>query len=122
MNTAVSHSDDDARRLRNWLVESDGALDPQAHVLRPDVVLRLSREILQESTPYRRTRRAVLASLEEIRRAQQEGLVRVLPRELPWLDRLQKQADALPEDEQEFIGEFMSSSEGISFLPAEYGL
>ncbi len=81
LNTAASHSDDDARRLRDWLVESDAGADPQAWVLRPDVVLRISEQIVQEITPYRRTRRAVLATLDEIRRAHQAGALEVADRD-----------------------------------------
>ncbi|MBI2946848.1 MAG: methanol--corrinoid methyltransferase [Verrucomicrobia bacterium] len=122
LNTASAHSSEDARRLRDWLVESDAALDPQAFVLRPDVVLRLSRRILEEPTPYGRTRRAILSTLEELHRAQANGRVRIPKREVPWLDALQQQADALPEQEEELIAQMLKSSETAPFLPAEYGL
>jgi methanol--5-hydroxybenzimidazolylcobamide Co-methyltransferase len=122
LNTAAAQSPGDARRMRDWLVESDAALDPQAHVLRPDVVLRLSREMLTESTPYLRTRRAVLATLEELRRAHRENGLKMHARELRWLDSLQAQADELPEDEEELITETLQSDEARRFLPEEYGL
>ena len=122
MNTASARSLEDARRLRDWLVESDAALDPQAFVLRPDAVLRLSREIMEEPTPYRRTRRAILAALEELARAHAKGRVKIPPREIPWLDTLRQQADALPEKEEKLIVEMLHSPEAASFLAAEYGL
>ncbi len=122
LNTAAARSEEDARRLRDWLVDSDAALDPQAHVLRPDVVLRLAQEIVLEPTPYRRTRRAVLATLAELQQAHQTRAVRIPPQEIRWLERLQRQADALPEDEQDLIASIMQTPEAAQFSPAEYGL
>ena len=122
MNTASSNSAQDARRLRDWLVESDAALDPQAWVLRPDVVLRLSSQIMAEGTPYRRTRRAILAALEELTRAHRKGRLKIPACETRWLDTLQRQADTLPEDDSTLVAEMVQSPEATSFLPGEYGL
>ncbi|MBI4663824.1 MAG: methanol--corrinoid methyltransferase [Verrucomicrobia bacterium] len=122
MNVAASRSKEDALRLRDWLVESDAALDPQAFVLRPDVVLRLSRAILEEPTPYLRTRRAVLEALATLRRAHASGQTRIPASELRWLDRLQKQADALPDDENQLTKEMLATPEAATFILEEYGL
>ena len=122
MNVAAGKSDADARRLRDWLVESDAALDPQAHVLRPDVVLRLAGKIISEPTPYLRTRRAVLEAVDELARAHQGGVLNLAPREVRWLDTLRKQADTLPEDERELTAEMFASPEFGAILPKEYGL
>lgn len=122
MNTASARSSADARQLRDWLVESDAALDPQAYVLRPDVVLRISSQIVQETTPYRQTRRAILATLDELRQARDQHRVRIHDREARWLDTLQRQADALPEDEETLTAEILQGPEAGNFLPEEYGL
>ena len=122
MNTAAARSPEDAWRLRDWLADSDAALDPQAWVLRPDVVLRLAREMMEESTPYLRTRRAAQAATAEIRRAFQAGQLRIPPRELPWLEKLQEQADCLPADEAQLGEEIRRSHWKAKFLPEEYGL
>jgi methanol--5-hydroxybenzimidazolylcobamide Co-methyltransferase len=122
MNTARACSAEDARRLRDWLVESDATLDPQAFVLRPDVVLRISAEIVQEATPYLRTRRAVQAAIEEIRQAHREGTLRIPANEIRWLDRLARQADALPESEEAFVTEMKAALKDTPYLPKEYGL
>jgi len=122
LNTAAAHSCSDARRLRDWLAESDAASDPQAWVLRPDVVMRLSREIIQETTPYRRTRRAMQAAIAEIRRACQAGELRISRRELRWLDTLEDQAHHLPAEEYQFWEEIRQTPWRARFLPEEYGL
>lgn len=121
MNVA-GREPEDARKLRDWLTESDAALDPQAYVLRPDVILRIGAQLLEESTAYRRTRRAMQSTLAELRQAQQAGRLRIVDKELRWLDSLQKTADALPENEEEFISEFLASYTNENFIPAEYGL
>jgi methanol--5-hydroxybenzimidazolylcobamide Co-methyltransferase len=122
MNVALACGDGDARRLRDWLVASDSAMDPQAYVLRPDVVLRLAQVIMGEPTPYLRTRRAILATLDELRQARDRGEVKIHAREVRWLDSLQEQADTLPEEEGELISEMLASDAAASFLPEEYGL
>ena len=50
--------------LRDMFVASDASLDPQAYILRPDVVLELAAEIVAEETPYLRVRRAAVSTLE----------------------------------------------------------
>jgi methanol--5-hydroxybenzimidazolylcobamide Co-methyltransferase len=103
MNTASAGGASSALTLRNWFVESDSHLDPQAYVLRPDVVVRLAGEIIQEETTYKRTRRAALATLETLRKAYSDGSVQLPANEVSWLNRLSRQADSLPEDEDQFL-------------------
>jgi methanol--5-hydroxybenzimidazolylcobamide Co-methyltransferase len=111
-----------AEQMRDWLTESDAALDPQAYVLRPDVVLRLSEVIAAEPTPYLRTRRAVAATLQELAEAAEKGEVKVPANETRWLDRFRRVADALPSDEEEFVADMRARLADAPYLPQEYGL
>jgi methanol---5-hydroxybenzimidazolylcobamide Co-methyltransferase len=122
MNTASKHGPAAARTLRDWWVESDAALDPQAYVLRPDVVLSISAEIVQEPTPYLRTRRAALCTLETLRAAAASGQVQTTKLEARWLDRLSKQAEALPVDENELIAALVPTLDRGKVHVEEYGL
>lgn len=122
MNVASGRSAEDARRLRDWLVESDYALDPQAYVLRPDVVLCIAREIMKEPTPYGRTRRAVQAAVQELTLASTQGTIILSDREKRWLSRYDNDAESLPENEEEFIQEMLSAPEASKFLKEEYGI
>ena len=99
----VASSQGRALVLRDWFVASDAGLDPQAHVLRPDVVLKLAAQIVAEPTGYRRVRTAARATLAELRTAYQDGAFTLTRAEIGWLNRLSKQAEQLPEDEDEFI-------------------
>jgi methanol---5-hydroxybenzimidazolylcobamide Co-methyltransferase len=122
MNTASGKGQAAARTLRDWWVESDSSFDPQAYVLRPDVVLRLSQQIIQEPTPYLRTRRAALATLAELRSATAQGLVQTTKLEQRWLDRLTRQADDLPEDEGALIASQLPTLDTDKVRVEEYGI
>jgi methanol---5-hydroxybenzimidazolylcobamide Co-methyltransferase len=103
MNTAAQSGLDGARQLRDWAAASDAGLDPQAFVLRPDVVLELAAEIIAEPTAYLRTRRAAQATLTRLRQAGDDGELVYSKIEQRWLERLSKAADELPDDETAFI-------------------
>ncbi len=105
MNTASAAGPEAARRLRDWCAASDANLDPQAYVLRPDVVLALAAEIIAEPTPYLRTRRAAQAVLARLRQAGQAGELTFSKLEQRWLDKLSRAADSLPAGEDEFIAQ-----------------
>ncbi|MHB1317769.1 MAG: methyltransferase MtaB domain-containing protein [Anaerolineae bacterium] len=120
MNTASARGQ--ALPLRDLFVASDAGLDPQAHVLRPDVVVRLAGDIVAESTPYLRTRRAALATLAELRRALEAGELSLTVIEKRWLDRLSRQADRLPSDEAEFVAARIKAADPAKVTVAEYGL
>ena len=120
MNVASSHGS--AHLLRDWYVESDSSIDPQAYVLRPDIVLQLSKEIVAEPTAYRRVRRAALATLECLRQGSQSAALRLTDRELNWLDMLSDAADELPEDEQALIDAVVPTLDPEKVVVEEYGL
>jgi len=122
MNTATASGTQGAVTLRDWFVESDSRLDPQAFVLRPDVVIRLAGEIIRETTGYQRTRRAALCTLEALRSAAAEGRFDLPPSEAAWLDRLSRQADALPEDEHAFIETALPAIDAGKVRLEEYDL
>jgi len=103
MNVASSEGPQAALQLRDWFAKSDAALDPQAYVLRPDVVVELAAQIISEPTPYLRTRKAALLTLAKLRCARAEGEFKLPSTEVRWLDKLSRMADTLPPDEGEFV-------------------
>lgn len=120
MNVAAGEGPDAARTLRDWFVASDAARDPQAWVLRPDVVVALAGEIVQETSAYARTRRAALSTLARLRQAHRAGEFALAPKEVSWLDRLSRQADELPEDEAELIERMLPTLDPEKIRVAEY--
>ena len=122
MNAARSSSEDDALRLRDWLVESDASLDPQAYVLRPDVVLRISEKLIQVATPYEQTRVAAKCAIEEIRKGHEEGHIKLSDREVPWIDMMDMAMEEIPETEDELIEAMIPNVNPAICSLGEYGI
>lgn len=122
MNTAAADGPAEARKLRDWFTDSDASLDPQAYVLRPDIVLAISGEIVQEPTPYLRTRRAALSALSVLRQAATSGALRLPKPEEKWLAILSRQAETLPEDEKEFTAGMLKQIDASKVRLQDYGL
>jgi methanol--5-hydroxybenzimidazolylcobamide Co-methyltransferase len=120
MNVASAHGR--AVELRDWFVESDAGLDPQAYILRPDVVVGLAAAIIAEPTPYLRTRRAALATLETLSVGARDGAFSLSPPEQRWLTRLSAQAEELPEREDSFIEETVGRIDRQKVRLDQYGL
>lgn len=122
MNIASSEGVCAVRQLRDWFVKSDESFDPQAYILRPDVIVELAAEIIKETTPYLRTRKAALATLDLLRRAHSRGAFILAKNELRWLDRLSSSAETLPLDESTFIAGMMSKIDSCKVRLEDYGL
>ncbi|QUI21895.1 methanol--corrinoid methyltransferase [Vallitalea pronyensis] len=122
MNTAKHSSFEDAIRLRDWMVESDSRFDPQAYVLRPDVVLRLSDKIVQGKTHFERSKIAANEAVNEIREAIKQDAVMVDDKELSWLDMIQNDIESISDDDDAFTQEMIETSTSGKFDPKKYDL
>jgi len=122
MNSASNHGRTVAVNLRNLFVESDVKYDPQAYVLKPEVVLELAEEIIKEPSAYLRTRKAAQTTLMKLRQAGEVGELIYSKIEMRWLDRLSKSADLLPEDEEEFIINALVDIDHSKIRLKEYGV
>lgn len=108
--------------LRDLFTFSDAARDPQAYVLRPDIVLELSEAIVSESTPYARARRAAIDTLAVLRRACAHEELSLPARELKWLSRLAAAADELPDSEEELLASVAARLDLGKVRLDQYGL
>ena len=113
MNEASKRGESAALLMRDLLADSDSALDPQAYVLRPDVVLDTSKEIVKETGYYNRTRRAAALALEHMKTAHANGRLRLDKKELSWLDRLADEVDDLPDTAEELTGQMLPLCEKL---------
>lgn len=100
MNTAAASGG--ALTLRNWLVDSDETLSPQAAVLSPEATIEIARAIVGADSHYHATVAAGMAAVRILRNALHDGRLALNKRESGWLDRIESELDALPRDESEF--------------------
>jgi methanol--5-hydroxybenzimidazolylcobamide Co-methyltransferase len=122
MNTAAATGDANARLLRDWLADSDSALDPQAYVLRPEVVLEISKEFLKAPTPYLRSKAAALAAIGVLRKGLADGRLHIEEREAGWLDTMEETLRATPDDESAFIAKMIEADFEHKLDPKKYDL
>ncbi|MBM3880010.1 MAG: methanol--corrinoid methyltransferase [Verrucomicrobia bacterium] len=122
LNAALADGPDAARQYVRWLVHSDAGRDPQAYVLSPDSAIAIAQAIVRAPHPYAAGQAAGLTALRLIRAAHQDGALKIQPRELPWLDRMQQTLETMPDTEEEFIAEMMGRVDTAKFNAADYGL
>jgi methanol--5-hydroxybenzimidazolylcobamide Co-methyltransferase len=122
MNRALKDGKQAALTLRNWLVESDAALDPQAWVLAPENVIAIATAIVGAPDPYQAGTSAARVAIERLRAAQLANEVKIAPREIRFLETMLTQLDELPADTDEFISQQKLQVDPAKYLPAEYGL
>ena len=122
MNVAASKGREYALLMRNWLVESDSYFDPQAYVLRPDVVLKISRIIVSQPTHFLKTKAAALAAIQVLREGLASKTLLIDDKELFWLDHFESELNGISEDEEAFIKGMITECENEKFDPKKYDL
>ncbi len=122
MNQALADGRDAALLYRKWMVASDASRDPQAFILAPECVIAIAQSIVAAPDPYQAGRAAALTALRLMREGHRDGALRIHPRELPWLERMQKVLEALPAKESEFIDQMMGEVDTTKFVAADYEL
>jgi methanol---5-hydroxybenzimidazolylcobamide Co-methyltransferase len=122
MNLAAKKGNDFSLQYRNIMVESDAAMDPQAYILKPEIIIELSQKIIQKNNPYEMTLAAVDETLKVLNAAVDKGEIKINETETRWLNMLSMQLDTIPQDEKAMI-EMMKSGVYVDrFLPEEYDL
>lgn len=112
MNEATLRGPDAARLLRDLHADSDSRFDPQAYVLRPDVVFEISRKIVADQNgPLSRAKTAALAAIESLRGGLEQKRLILDDREAGWLDILESQIETIPDDVEKFTAEMIDECE-----------
>jgi len=101
MNTASAKGKDAALFMRDMLADSDCGLDPQAYVLRPDVVLDISKQIVKEKDHYSRIRKAASYTLSRLLKAYESKELKLNEKEAGWIERLSDEVESLPKEADE---------------------
>jgi methanol--5-hydroxybenzimidazolylcobamide Co-methyltransferase len=120
LNGAAAKSREAALALRDLHADSDSYYDPQAYVLRPDVILRISEEMVAVQGHYERTKKAAELALGEIEAAYKAAKLMLSDREQQSLEDLKKEISSLPETEEELISNIMRDCEKLD--PKKYDM
>jgi methanol--5-hydroxybenzimidazolylcobamide Co-methyltransferase len=120
MNTASSYGKEAALTMRDMLAKSDSKLDPQAYVLRPDVVLEISKEIMKADGYYDRIKAAAVVTLVKLKAAYNNDELLLNEKELIWLNKISVEVDGLPKSVDEFTSKMIPQCEKLD--PAKYDL
>ena len=108
--TAQGHS----LLLRDLHADSDSRFDPQAYVLRPDVVLAISKELVKVDGYYPRAIKAAELTLEHIQKGYDSGKLELNDKEQMWLDTLAETVAEMPADVDEFTEKIMPECEKLN--------
>jgi methanol--5-hydroxybenzimidazolylcobamide Co-methyltransferase len=122
MNQALADGRDAALLYRKWMVASDAGRNPQAYVLTPESVVKIAKTIVAAPNDYAAGKAAAWTALNLIRQAHKDGALKLSARETPWLDRMQRVLEALPDTEAGFAGEMLAEVDTTKFVAADYGL
>jgi len=119
-NEATARDDGSARLLRDLHADSDSRIDPQAYVLRPDVVVKIAAELISEDDDYERGKLAAKLALQAMRDGHAAGLLDLDDRETTWLDDLSGIADDLPQTAEELAA--LVADDSDAYDPSKYDL
>jgi methanol--5-hydroxybenzimidazolylcobamide Co-methyltransferase len=114
MNEATKRGKDAALLLRDLNADTDSPLNATAYILRPDVVLELSKQLVKvEDTYYKRLKAAAALAAEALRKGFETKKLALAEKELKQLDKVSKAIDALPDDEEAFISDGIRSAKSL---------
>lgn len=120
MNEASARGKETALLMRDLLADSDSRLDPQAYVLRPDVVLDISKELVKVDGYYERTKKAAELALSAIQKGFDKGELKLSDKEVVWISTLSEQVAALPNDAGELTESIIGDCEKLD--PKKYDM
>jgi methanol--5-hydroxybenzimidazolylcobamide Co-methyltransferase len=121
MNEALLAGKKESLMLQKLLVDSDIKHDPQALILSPQNVIRISEKIVKGKNYIEGAVNGCLEGIHVINEAINSGLLKPEEKEMIWIDMLQAELSAIPLDESKFVEMMLPSLQG-SFIPSEYGL
>lgn len=122
MNQATAKGKESALLMRDLLTDSDSYYDPQAYVLRPDVVLEISEAIVKGETYFEMTKIAARESIRVMEEAVAADRLQLSDKELFWLNNIKTELESITDDEEAFIKEMLPICASNKFDPAKYDM
>ncbi|MDR1224553.1 MAG: hypothetical protein LBL07_16995 [Tannerella sp.] len=122
MNEALREGDLPTRTLQHLLVASDIYTDPQALVLAPESVIRISQAMVKNDSYVANARDGALVALDIMEEAIRSGQMVLSEMETAYLGTLRDELNGIPDSESDFIEMMMPLLDTSKFIPSEYGL
>lgn len=122
MNEALRMGKMQCHVLQQLLVGSDVYTDPQALILSPENVIRISKELIKGDSYVANARNGALAALDIIEEAFQSGKLKLSEMETAYLPAFRDDLNSIPDSENEFIAMMLPVIDPGKFILAEYGL
>ena len=108
--------------LQQLLVASDVYTDPQALILSPENVIRISKELIKGNSYVANARNGALAALDIIEEAFQSGQLKLSEMETSYLPIFRDDLNSIPDSESDFIEMMLPLLDSDKFILSEYGL
>lgn len=122
LNAATDAGYDAQLTLQGLFVKSDQMLDPQAFILAPENVIRISKELIKGDSYIENAKNGALKAIELMEEAIQAGKLRVPEMELSYLPILKEDLLSIPNDESQFTEMMLPLLDQSKFILSEYGL
>jgi methanol--5-hydroxybenzimidazolylcobamide Co-methyltransferase len=108
--------------LQQLLVSSDIYTDPQALVLAPKNVIRISKELIKGDSYVANAKNGALVTLDIIEEALFSGKLKLSDMEKSYLPLLREDLESIPENESDFVEMMLPLLDMSKFIMSEYGL
>jgi len=122
MNEALRRGKMHGQVLQELLVGSDEYTDPQALILSPENVIRISKALIKGKSYVANARNGALEALDIIEEALRSGLMKLSEMETNYLPIFRDDLNSIPEDESDFIDMMLPLLDPGKFILSEYGL
>jgi methanol--5-hydroxybenzimidazolylcobamide Co-methyltransferase len=122
MNEALKAGKLHCSILQQLLVSSDIYTDPQALILAPENVIRISRELVKGDSYVANARNGALVTIDIIEEAIALGRLKLSDMEISYLPYMREELESIPENESDFVEMMLPLVDQSKFTLAEYGL
>ena len=122
MNEALKAGKLHCSVLQQLLVSSDIYTDPQALILAPENVIRISRELVKGDSYVANARNGALVTIDIIEEAIALGRLKLSDMEISYLPYMREELESIPENESDFVEMMLPLVDQSKFTLAEYGL
>ncbi|MCE5331730.1 MAG: hypothetical protein LLF95_06285 [Bacteroidales bacterium] len=122
MNEALREGKLHRSVLQQLLVSSDIYTDPQALILAPENVIRISKELIKGDSYISNARNGALCALNIIEEALNSKRMQLSELETNYLPIFREELNSIPDNESEFIEMMLPVLDSSKFILSEYGL